>query len=143
MSNEAIFEKNEQIEQRPEPEAEIIESVIIDSDNETINQENKEPIKDEEAQKPKKRGRGRPPKKMTDEKQINKLKINLVEGRKTSLASRKRAALLKKIDDEEVSNAKRNLENKKIENYMNSKKLTPITEEPPKRINNMFKPFTF
>ena len=126
-------------------DTENIESVIIDSDNEQIDEVIKE---EEKAPAPAKRGRGRPKNTpVKDPKQLSKLKKNLVEGRKSSMATRKRKALLKKIDDEEIITAKRDLENKKIEAYMNSKKLTPIIEEPPpprpKRINNMFRSVIF
>ena len=134
MPDEKIFEDTENIE-----------SVIIDSDNEQIDEVIKE---EEKAPAPAKRGRGRPKNTpVKDPKQLSKLKKNLVEGRKSSMATRKRKALLKKIDDEEIITAKRDLENKKIEAYMNSKKLTPIIEEPPpprpKRINNMFRSVIF
>ena len=126
-------------------DTENIEAVIIDSDNEQIDEVIKE---EEKAPAPAKRGRGRPKNTpVKDPKQLNKLKKNLVEGRKSSMATRKRKALLKKIDDEEIITAKRDLENKKIDAYMNSKKLTPIIEEPPpprpKRINNMFRSVIF
>lgn len=134
MPDEKIFEDTENIE-----------SVIIDSDNEQIDEVIKE---EEKAPAPAKRGRGRPKNTpVKDPKQLSKLKKNLVEGRKSSMATRKRKALLKKIDDEEIITAKRDLENKKIDAYMNSKKLTPIIEEPPpprpKRINNMFRSVIF
>ena len=139
MSNE-VFEK----------QPDIIEEVIIDSDDEVINKKIEEPVKEEETPTPKKRGRGRPKgKAVTDEKHLTKLKKNLVEGRKTSIEARKRTALLKKIDDEAVQTAKRILENKKIEVYFQSKKMTPIIEEPPipipipKRTNNMFNPVKY
>lgn len=127
---------------------EDIESVIIDSDNEQIEQIDEVIKEEEKAPAPAKRGRGRPKNTpVKDPKQLSKLKKNLVEGRKSSMATRKRKALLKKIDDEEIITAKRDLENKKIDAYMNSKKLTPIIEEPPpprpKRINNMFRSVIF
>ena len=137
---------NEIFEQKPY----IIEEVIIDSDDGEINKKIEEPIKEEEIPVIKKRGRGRPKgKAVTNEKHLTKLKKNLVEGRKTSLEARKRTALLKKIDDEAVQTAKRILENKKIEVYFESKKMTPIIEEPlppppiPKRTNNMFNPVKY
>tara|TARA_R110001599_G_scaffold238347_1_gene438107 strand:- start:277 stop:690 length:414 start_codon:yes stop_codon:yes gene_type:complete len=128
-------------------DTENIESVIIDSDNEQIDEVIKA-VEEEKAPTPAKRGRGRPKNTpVKDPKQLSKLKKNLVEGRKSSMATRKRNALLKKIDDDEILMAKRDLENKKIDAYMNSKKLTPIIEEPPpprpKRINNMFRSVIF
>ena len=129
--NETIFEtsKKQQIE---EP------------NNNSTNKESTEGVekgvKEEEIQKPKRR-RGRPKgKPITDPEQIEKLKKNLVKGRMASMEARKRKALLKKIDEEEISNAKRELENKKIEKYMNSKKLTPILEEKVEKVSDIIKP---
>lgn len=128
--NETIFEPETKKEQDQRHE----EAIVIDSDCEEVDQ----PIIAIAEEKAKKPRRGRPPKKMTDEKQINKLKINLVEGRTNSIITRRRNALLKKIDEEEARNIKKSVEDTKINNYNESNKIVE-----PRIQFNLFKPFIF
>ena len=130
--HETIFEPETKKEQEKDQRHE--EAIVIDSDCEEVDK----PIIDIAQEKAKKPRRGRPPKKMTDEKQINKLKINLVEGRTNSIITRKRNALLKKIDEEEAHNIKKSVEDTKINDYNQSKKIVE-----PRIQFNLFKPFIF
>ena len=130
-----------------------IEEIIIDSDAEE-SVKSTEDVKSRpraaspvpRAVKPKAR-RGRPRGPITDPAQLEKLKHNLKKGREKSLKTRQRNAVLKAIEEEEANGSldeKQKYENEKIQRYMESKIIEPITPpQPPKRINSMFKPVIF
>lgn len=144
MTNEIeIFESN-----KKDPEEIIIDSDAEETDNglKTVETRARTASPVPRAVKPKAR-RGRPKGRITDPVQLEKLKHNLKKGRETSLKTRQRKAVLKAIEEEEVNGSldeKQKYENEKIQKYMESKIIEPITPAPPpKRINSMFKPFVF
>jgi len=142
--NETIFEKKSNKED--------IEHIIINSADEEDDQDSKRVEREPRAESPLprvkqkvKRGRGRPKGPITDPVHLEKLKNNLKKGRETSLLKRQRKAVLKAIDEEEEVDEKMKYENEKIQKYMESKIIEPITPivVPPKRVNSMFKAVIF